>query len=403
MGPVAFAIWALLLLSPPPTEGALQLQRAIDRVIARNPPVTVNDEARRLERLAAQIGIDLAPPLPDRPHPLLGERDLVEGLHFGAYLSDEVEAPDDRLAPPSAAITSFLAERAEPIDEIRAVLLSERAPRWAMDLAKGKSGEPDPNSSGPLVLQRILLTKALVEARAGRASEADLWLRASWRLNESTAARPTMVWQLIAIAVSRWEAGVLRKVPSADSAWIERMQFASQRQRAFAAMSDDFVIGFIDPPAPEEFDKWSPGELLAGISKSVESLQRQDPCAFPRAEADRYWKSFFPGPIEKTLAGIAMPSLGDAAHRLYRLQIEGELTDRVLQARQAAGGAEPPQPGTSSDVDSSVCPGARWSSLVLPGGGTHVTFAGRFADWPNESGIRPPLEYTIRSDAPPRP
>ena len=194
---------------------------------------------------------------------------------------------------------------------------------------------------------------------------------------------------------------MLRKVPSADPAWIERMKFTSQRQRAFAAMNDDFVIGFIDPPAPEEFDKWSPGELLSGISKSVDSLQRQDPCAFPRAEADRYWKSFFPGPIEKTLAGIAMPSLGDAAHRLYRLQIEGELTGRVLQARQAASESEPPRPGTSSDVDSAVCPGARWSSLVLPDGGIHVRFAGRFADWPDESGIRPPLEYTIRSGAVP--
>jgi len=271
-----------------------------------------------------------------------------------------------------------------------------------MDLAKGKSGQPDPNSSGPLVLQRILLTKALVEARAGRASEADLWLGASWRLNESTAARPTMVWQLVAIAVSRWEAGVLRKVRSADPAWIERTKFASQRQRAFAAMNDDFVIGFIDPVAPEEFDKWSPGELLSGISKSVESLQRQDPCAFPRAEADRYWKSFFPGPIEKTLAGIAMPSLGDAAHRLYRLQIEGELTGLVVQARTASE-SEPPRPGTSSDVDSTVCPGARWSSLALPDGGIHIRFAGRFADWPDESGIRPPLEYTIRSAASPRP
>src|SRR4051812_1736004 len=216
MSPAALVACALWLSSQASSDGALQLQRIIDRVISRNPAVTANDRAIRLERLAAQIGIDLAPPLPDRAHPLLSEKDLVEGLQLGAYLSEQVESPLDRIGAPGASTAQFLRERAESLENIRALLLDGTIPRWALDVAKGNKGEPDPNSVGLLVLHRVLLSKALVEARASHPADAELWLEASWRLKESTAVRPTLVWQLVAIAVSRWEAGVLRKLASSD-------------------------------------------------------------------------------------------------------------------------------------------------------------------------------------------
>jgi hypothetical protein len=135
------------------------------------------------------------------------------------------------------------------------------------------------------------------------------------------------------------------------------------------------------------------------MGKAVEELAAQNPCAFTRALANTYWKPFFSGPIEKTLAEIAMPNLGSAAHRLHRMQLEGELTIRVLEARRALSGSESPVAGTAIDAESAACPAARWSTLLLPGGGAHVRFGGRFEEWQDESGIRPPLEFTIRAPA----
>jgi hypothetical protein len=264
-----------------------------------------------------------------------------------------------------------------------------------MDVSKGRAAEPDPNSEGPLVLHRILLTRALVAARSTRPSDAELWLEASWRLKESTADRPSLTWQLISLAVSRWQAGVLRKLPTSDAGWSDRMRFREQRDRAFRVMNDDIVIGVVDF-APEELSKWNPADLLDGIARAVDSLEKQSPCQFRRVEADTYWKPFFTGPIEKTLAEIAMPSLGSAAHRLYRLQIEGELTQRVLAARRSTSALAPSDP-TAAQTDSAVCPGARWSTLLQADGGAHVRFDGRFEDWTDEAGVRPPLEFTIRA------
>jgi len=395
VGPFTFLLWALLPAGPTP-ESAAQLQHAIERVEARYPPVAANEQAVRLEQLAARIGIDLAPPLPDRAHPLLSEKDIVEKLKLAAYVLAQVESPDSAIGAPPPEVTQYLQERSESLAGIRALLLAGTPPLWAVDLARGKAAEPDPNSTGRIVLQRILLTKALVDARASRASEAALWVEASWRLNESAWARPSMVWQLMAIAAARWEAGVLRKLPDADPVWTTRMRFAPELDRVFGVMNDAFVIGFIEPPDPEELKQWSPMELLSGMAKAVEALQKRDPCSFSRADAEGYWKPYFPGPIEKTLAEIAMPNLGSAARRLYRLRIEGELTARVLDARRVLGGAEPPSAGTSAESPSSVCAGARWSTLAQPGGGAHVHFDGKFEDWTDESGIRPPLEFTIR-------
>jgi len=390
---LAIAVFAAAPQSP---EGVAVAQRARERLLARHPAAAVNDEALRLERLAAGMGVDLAPPLPGRAHPLLAEQDIVKRLGLGAYVSSSVESADDAIPAPPPPIARFLSERVEALQEIRALLVSDTAPRWALDLSKSRASEPDPNSEGPLVLHRLLLANSLAEARAGRPVEAELWLEASWRLKESTADRPSLTWQLSAIAVSRWQAGVLRKLPSSDAGWVERMRFRAQRDRTFRAMNDDMVIGIVDFSS-EELSKWSPADLLDGIGRSIEWLEKSDPCAFPRTEAEAWWKPFFPGPIEKTLAGIAMPSLGSAAHGLYRLQIEGELTARVLAARRARAAVDPAAPGPVSQVESGVCPGARWSSLLQPDGGAHVRFEGRFEDWTDDAGIRPPLEFTIRA------
>jgi hypothetical protein len=402
MVPLALAVWALAV-SAQATDGAEVARRARERLIVRHPTVSVNDEALRLETLAAGVGVDLAPPLPDRAHPLLAERDLIQRLGLAAYLSDRVESADDAVPAPSPEIDRFLADRAEALNGIRALLVSKTLPRWALDLSKSRGVEPDPNTEGPLVLHRILLTKALLEARADRAGEAELWLEASWRLKESTAERPSLTWQLIAIAASRWQAGVLRKLRASDAGWAERMRFLPQRDRTLRAMNDDMVMGAVDF-APEELSKWSPAEFLDGMARAVESLGRTNPCAFSQVDAQGWWKSFFSGPIEKTLAGIAMPSLGKAAHKLFRLEIEGELTIRVVEARRARSSPEAPAPGTASDAESRVCSAGRWSTLAMPDGGAHVRFDGKFENWTGETGIRPPLEYTIRPvGSPPHP
>jgi hypothetical protein len=384
--------WALLPHpTPKPSAAALsaveEFRGAAADARARHPSVEANAAARKLEEIAAALGADLAPPLPDRAHPTLTEGDRLKKAGLSAYLVHHVESAEDVVAPPPLPATAYLADHADDVDRLADALLAETAPVWEL-ATPHRDDSPEPSYEGHMNAQRVLLCRALSEIERRRYGSAARYLEASWRLKEATAARPSIMWQMLAIAAARWELGVLRKMPTSDPGWPQRLTFAVQRSRTLDVVGEELLLS----DRADRFTEADYAESVAylkGLERVAQDLNTMDPCSLTRAASQSVWRRALGEAGQSSAGDIVAPNLGNMVRRAYRLQLEGELTAKILQLRSGGGAFEP---------ESAVCPGARWSSYQLPDGSTNVRFAGHYEDW-DDGGIRPPLQFTLRPAA----
>jgi hypothetical protein len=369
-----------------------EVERAIADFEARYPPVELNAKALELEGLAADVGIDLAPPLPNRRHPSGSGRESAEKLEDLRFISDQIEMEDDAIGMPSAKLQAFLVAKAETLQRITDLLSSGESPRWELDVRRG-AGAPSPGSIGQIRLQRLLIARALIDVREARMEEAVRLLEASWRLNQSLVGRPELVSQMLAIAVARLQAGALRKGPFPVDPWVDRLRFGELRSSLMTSIADDAVFAAI---SVRHDLKRSPdfAAFLAGMRGLRDSFANLDPCSFSEKEAGEFWKPLFQGSVSGTLAEIAVPNLSSTVFRLFRLLVESELTARVLEARtlRLPDGTRPSQ---TPAPESRVCPASSWTYSVGGDGSLTISFAGRFADWPYSPPLKLPLSYRL--------
>ena len=95
---------------------------------------------------------------------------------------------------------------------------------------------------------------------------------------------------------------------------------------------------------------------------------------------------------------MLVPYVADAPYRLARLEIDLELTVKLIDLRNErseAGGRWPESvPGIER---SSACPGDHWDYAVEPGGGMTLAFA-RQISWPNQAGVVLPTRFSAGSE-----
>ena len=217
---------------------------------AQFPKTEASAAALELERLAALLGIELAPrdetsrrppePTPTSanevaPPPVIdveerrrpsadesaGYQRIAEAA-FG-FLDRELTNPVEGIGAPSRELERYLggAHGRDVID--RSVLLRDTDVQWEMDVT-GVGASPLPNLLGHVRLQRLMVARALLEARRGDAERALQTIEASWRLNQSISSRPELISQLIAVAVARLEVGALRKLDTPAYGWADRLR-----------------------------------------------------------------------------------------------------------------------------------------------------------------------------------
>ena len=95
-------------------------------------------------------------------------------------------------------------------------------------------------------------------------------------------------------------------------------------------------------------------------------------------------------PVEQELVQRAqvLPRFGDAMSRLARLELDLELTARLLELR-AAGGDWP-----DDDRPSRVCPEERWVVSAAADGRRTLALS-RDVDWPDLRGARLPTSLSV--------
>ena len=383
--------------------------------IAQFPKSGANSTALELEERAAALGIDLAPKTPmdpERPDvipppPKDGRVRPAPGtelqLPFADFVQRELAETTEKVGRAAPAVERFLEEHDGEIGQIEACLLTHEEPRWELDV-EAETKAPLPNVLGLLRLQRLLLTRALVLARERKTDAALETMEASWRLHGALLSRPELISQLLAIAVARLQAGVLRKIDSPAYGWSERLRSPGFGVAGYEAALQNEGWRFPERTNPED-DAFARAERNTDRG-FVERLERQDLCSWTQASLAETWNDAASqvesDPVRTVLSEINRPNISGGLLRARQVAIDSELTALVLDARvERAAQRRPHWPDRLLTVGTGVCPEARWTYRVNPNGTVRIAFESRIED-AGGSPFRLPLEFTAGKPRPAR-
>lgn len=382
-----------LLAFEPPSPSAFR-----SAFEAQFPKADANGPALDLESLAAPMGIDLAPKdAAKRVRPT--EEQAAAYVGPGGYLDGQLMGADERIAAPPATVDRFLEDHASALDGVKSLLLRSE-PRWEMDVTIGLRG-PMANVLGHIRLQRLLLTRALLEARAGQPDDAVQTLEASWRLNESLASRPDFLSHLIVLAVARLQVGVLRKVDSPAYGWSGRLRDGKLFAGYLTALQNEFWWN------PDHRDLTGEDGIVGRVWRNLaERLQGGDVCRWTVASVNDAWfqafASEFPDEELRIMDITAMSNLKDGFFRWRRYLIDAELTDLILDARaERAASRRHDWPAKLLTVGRGVCSEGNWSYRAAPNGTATIALESDAGE-PGSSPVRLSLAFTAGTPAAPR-
>jgi len=118
---------------------------------------------------------------------------------------------------------------------LRRQLLSGPVPRWELQIERLLSA-PVPNLGGNIDLQKLLLADALAHVAVGDHEGALERLESSWRLNAALREDPMLITQLVSMAVTRMQVGVLRQLGDAPVIWPSRLNDVGYRDTFLVAL-----------------------------------------------------------------------------------------------------------------------------------------------------------------------
>lgn len=374
---------------------------------AQFPKSETSPAALEIERLAAILGIEIAPSenaaapedeelpaAPDEPE----LRRSFPAYAVSKFLNGELGIPEDRIGAPPPQLERFLADNESPIAAIESLLVREPEIRWKMDVRNYAAG-PLPNLAGFMRLQRLLAARALVKARDGETDAALRTLDAGWRLNEELSSRPELLCQLIVAAAAKIHVGVLRKVDSPAYGWADRLR-GRRFYRAFLTAFQNEV--WADPEVQDlTGEAGTYGRILREVA---EELYDRDVCSWTPEKLKETWSRTVreESREEVALANIAMPNLIESYDRFRRFLVDAELTALVLDARaERAASRRRAWPDRLNEIGAGVCPNELWTYRASEDGTATFAFEGRIGE--TLAPLRLPLRFTAGSPSAPTP
>ena len=371
----------------------------------RFPPTKKNAAAADVERLALALGIELHPNDPDAEHPTKEDADAYTQAGFASWLDAQVKTSDDFIAPAPAGMRVFLESHQSSLASL-AGRLQKETPDFGYDPRDLKRDRAELVVA--MRLNRILLSDALVEERAGRHLEAEGLLEAAWSLSRSFSELPDIPSQLISIAMAKLQVGVLRKMSEPAFEWDDRLSADHPWQQMIDSFEGEaFVIHTASVAGSGETsdDAW-----VRGWRAVASSLREISPCRASKLSDEEFSRPFVEvvkasdGEAGGTQAsdhfqGIMAPNVLNALRRSARLAVDRELTAKILEIRQEKAALRPSRwPEKFADTESRICPGESYQYQVK-GAAFAIRFKGSIAD-PGEPALVLPLSFEAR---PPKP
>ena len=420
LGVVALGATAVLILGGLAANKSHEVQLGwedtlgpLDEVLTRYPRTEANQAALELESRTAPLGIDIAPRSFDgRERP---SRELTMAFRsvkreLGLWLNAQIGRPHRALDAPPAGLTAYLRDHAGHLEAVRRQLVEGEVPVWEMHLDKLREA-PLPNLLGHIDLQKLLLADALARAEAGDLGSAARDLEASWRLNLALRDAPILITQLIAVAATRMQAGVLRQLDEVPAVWRDRLYEHDYRVSFLNALryegwfwseaGDPSVfageLGLIQRIATvvaQPYVQYCLADLSGSFRERVEKLARLETLCDTDLEGSDADLDV-PIPHWNLIGDGMVPNLTSAVYRLARLEVDLELTAKLLEletVRDARQGSWPVHlPGLD---ESFACPDDRWIYEV-GGDGTASLALSRKVEWPDQLGVILPTEFRL--------
>ncbi|MCI0447983.1 hypothetical protein L0244_32640 [bacterium] len=377
-------VWSAILISNSIKEKRVSERWAKEFVSLesfpdRFPTRKANQSALELEKLSAQLGIDLAPKnsanrsrpsiaqqkayksLSKEIKPLLNKR-LIEGISTDFKISDELQ--------------KFLATNESKLNEIVEYVLHNEAPLWEIDLTK-RYKAPFPNLLGHVTLQHLLNFRASLLFQQYKETEAQKTLEASWKINQDLLQRPETISYLIGIVVLRIQVGNLRQLPAEYATWHSRMIDSKIHNQLWSVMEGEvwaMVKGAKEGVLLDQGNEKRTviNQILAPYVRSmtldwaevmlqfITDLKTRDPCSPKKVIKDHNEvKKLFPK--WNRVGPAAFNDPGGWWNREARLRLDLELTNKIIQIKDELK-------KTSSiknikALNSEICPGQTWKYL----------------------------------------
>jgi len=384
-----------------------------EEIFERYPATDPDAAALELERLTAPLGIDTATRSDeDRTRP---DKDVATANAefrgaLGPWSSAQLERGHRTIDPPPAEVLAYLESHEPRLEAIRRHLTRGVVPRWEMHLEDGVDA-PIRNLLGHINLQKLLVGDALVKAHQGDHVTAQRDLEAGWTLLRSLRGDPFLISQLIAVADARLITGALRQIENPSAVWRERM------------FEHDFRDSFTDALKYEgwhwtKIEDTSAYAGLSGVAKRVminvakpyfklcmadvsdvylERLENLDEvtaiCDYDLSS--RQADLDIPIPRWNLFGGLVVPNLGNALDRLARLEVDLELTARLLDLEQRRLEGRGSWPDFLSDGEASIaCPKDRWVYEATDDGSMTLALS-RELSWSELRGHKLPTTFVI--------
>jgi hypothetical protein len=370
---VTLAAGSIAAAEPSPDLSAVAYPSSSEALLAEFPTVEANEPALELEALAAKLGIDLAPRSAKgraRTEPDAKKAWDAVRKDLESYVAGETGSADLDVRIPPLAVDRYLTAHRDTLDAVRALLVRGPHPRWERDLGKLASAGI-PNLLGHLCIHKVLIADALAMEHAGDDRGALGSLEASWALNTSLRDEPSRIVQLIAVNITRLQAGTLRHLRGAGEAWSKRLREHDYRRSLLRAMTvEGFAWTQLDDTSPAE-----PQGFVGRIGHTVgkpylrlclddaaerwkgylESVARTESlCEADLSRMDRELQESIPW--WNLTARNLLPS-GNGLERVARLELDLELTIRLLELETVRARTGTWPKALPRGERSSACPG----------------------------------------------
>jgi hypothetical protein len=359
---------------------------------ARFPRHGQNEPARKLDDIAARLGIALAPAgAAGRPQPSAADAKAFDAVRpdLGRWLDAQLGDPSDRIAAPPETLASFLSDHAAGVQYLVAQLKAGEPPVWEQDL--GRLVEtPIPFLKGHRALDQLLCASALEAQRRGRSAEALAAVEAAVRASASLQDRPELTSRVVELALAGTHAGTLRKLDGVPSAWSSESRGRDLRKAMIRSLQNEAWVtatlldraeatttttarirGLYEKP----YALLAAADYSRALAHTAAALQAQQACAFEPEALRALDEQARDGiGLWNVVGRTALPSVAALWTAVDRARFQGELTEKVLELKRlrsaSSDGAWPRQvPG----IESSTCPGNRWTYVVSAGGGAVLT------------------------------
>jgi hypothetical protein len=385
-----------------------------EAILRRFPSREANAGALRLERLAARLGIELAPAKVegrDRPSPEARRAyDRVRLDVIDTFFLDRLRLVEPERSP--EAVRAFMDEHREELDAVLQSLRADPAPQWELQLEE-LDRMPVPSLLAQIHLQRLLLTGALTDR-----DRAWTFLEASWQLNRALRDEPILIEQRVAAAIMVMQAGVLRRLgETGPPQWRARLFEHDYRASLLDALRvEGWLWTEVDSTnfkTPSTWDAWTrlntverwipkptvgvfrglvrPYADFSVASVADELRRRLDNlgkvkglCDYDLGEQDA--DLAFAVPKWNMFSSRLTKGLERAVRRIARLELELELTGKLLDLR--AGRV------TDRIEQSAACPADRFRYETTPSGAASLEFS-RELSWPESIGLFLPTQEMV--------